>query len=321
MQELNLSGQKIGKLMIIDSFLAGGRQYWNCKCECGKDKAFSEKKLIRKSVMSCGCDVDPEEGGKETDKKIIDLTGLPLGRLTPIRSKVFHKTRKWLCNCICGNQKWIKADSLLGSGRERKTTDCGCVLKESQEYPLEGLPFGYLTPINFYRRDSNIFWRCNCVCGKSVDIKQRNLLSTNPREQYRSCGCRAYRHVRKKSRDQWGEKNVSWKGGKIKNSQGYILLKCENPNHPRKTQNGYILEHVLVIEQKIDRHVLESETVHHINGIRDDNRIENLELWDNRHPKGQRHDEKADFYKDWLLETEPKDKLIEFANKILDKFT
>lgn len=57
---------------------------------------------------------------------------------------------------------------------------------------------------------------------------------------------------------------------------GYIYLR--KPNHPFAQKKGYIAEHRLVMEKKIGRYLTKEEAVHHINGIRDDNRIENLEL-------------------------------------------
>jgi len=74
-----------------------------------------------------------------------------------------------------------------------------------------------------------------------------------------------------------GENNHSWKGG-IKSSQGYSLRMCKD--HPRaKSNNGYVFEHILVMENYLGRYLLPGENVHHKNGIRDDNRLDNLELW------------------------------------------
>lgn len=53
--------------------------------------------------------------------------------------------------------------------------------------------------------------------------------------------------------------------------------------------------HRLIMEEYLGRKLLPKETVHHINGIRDDNRIENLELWHSGHPYGQRIDDKIEW--------------------------
>jgi hypothetical protein len=49
-----------------------------------------------------------------------------------------------------------------------------------------------------------------------------------------------------------------------------------------------VAEHTLVMEKKLRRKMRPGETVHHKNGIRDDNRPQNLELWSSRHGRGQR---------------------------------
>ncbi|HEY5026590.1 MAG TPA: HNH endonuclease [Acidimicrobiales bacterium] len=84
-----------------------------------------------------------------------------------------------------------------------------------------------------------------------------------------------------------GEKAPSWKGGRIRHRQhGYVLVRV--PWHPRINTRGYVREHILVMEEALGRYLEPDETVHHRNGVRDDNRIENLELWVKAHPSGQR---------------------------------
>jgi len=74
--------------------------------------------------------------------------------------------------------------------------------------------------------------------------------------------------------DQSGSKNPSWKGGRIISSEGYVWIKTIN--HPYKNKQGYVSEHRLVMEEKIGRYLEKDEVVHHINGIKNDNTIENL---------------------------------------------
>ncbi len=67
---------------------------------------------------------------------------------------------------------------------------------------------------------------------------------------------------------------------------GYVRI--WQPGHSRANSLGYVLEHLLVMEKKQGRPVLKTEEVHHRNGMRDDNRSSNLELWTRSQPPGKR---------------------------------
>lgn len=67
---------------------------------------------------------------------------------------------------------------------------------------------------------------------------------------------------------------ANWKGGRIAHG-GYVRVRCEG--HPRASPHGhYVLEHILVVEKHFGRYLEKQEVVHHLNGIKNDNRIENL---------------------------------------------
>lgn len=76
-----------------------------------------------------------------------------------------------------------------------------------------------------------------------------------------------------------GSVHPNWKGGKIKQSRGYILLHI--PTHPKAMNGKYVLEHRAVVEKQIGRYLHRFEVVHHINKIIDDNRPENLMAFSN----------------------------------------
>lgn len=76
-----------------------------------------------------------------------------------------------------------------------------------------------------------------------------------------------------------GSNNNRWKGGRFVSADGYIyLLKPEHPNALKNGYKGYIAEHRYVMSEHLGRPLETCELVHHINGNKSDNRIENLVL-------------------------------------------
>jgi uncharacterized protein (DUF433 family) len=82
-----------------------------------------------------------------------------------------------------------------------------------------------------------------------------------------------------------GERHGMWKGGRVVNGYGYVMVRL-SPEHPlaeMRTVNGYVLEHRLVVAESFGRPLKSYESVHHINGDRSDNRLENLQLRTGQH--------------------------------------
>jgi|ERR1051326_317717 hypothetical protein len=88
-------------------------------------------------------------------------------------------------------------------------------------------------------------------------------------------------------------------GATKKNAYGYVLEFL--PDHPAsRNSDGWVMQHRRVMSDYLGRPLESFENVHHKNGVRDDNRIENLELWVVRQPYGQRVEDLLD-YADWII--------------------
>lgn len=123
----------------------------------------------------------------------------------------------------------------------------------------------------------------------------------NLAHQRKMCGMH-YRRWKIHGTPGCAERTVSPRGKmRWKDKDGYIYIsRTPTPNN----RCPHIAEHRAIIEGKIGRSLIKGETVHHKNGIRDDNRIENLELWAANHSGGSR-------VKD----------LLEWAKEILSRYS
>jgi hypothetical protein len=116
------------------------------------------------------------------------------------------------------------------------------------------------------------------ICGKTHkviahDVKRRKSMLC------RSCSARLIGKTYGSKSHPKGEFSPNWKGGKTKDGSGYIMLTIspDNPFYSMST-DGRIREHRLVMAQFLGRCLISDEVVHHKNGDKTDNRIENLEL-------------------------------------------
>jgi hypothetical protein len=116
---------------------------------------------------------------------------------------------------------------------------------------------------------------CRCLCGEER-LVNANLLKTG---RSTSCGCA----LRERNKGYRGEGHPCWKGGKTIDASGYVMCNVLLPDGTRVR----IREHRLVMRGILGRDMDPDETVHHKNGIRTDNRPENLELrLRSKHPSG-----------------------------------
>lgn len=82
-------------------------------------------------------------------------------------------------------------------------------------------------------------------------------------------------------------------------SYGYKTI--TKRGHPNQMDcKGRIREHIYIMSEFLKRPLSKHESVHHKNGIRDDNRIENLELWTRSQPPGQRVEDRIKYYIEFL---------------------
>ena len=76
-----------------------------------------------------------------------------------------------------------------------------------------------------------------------------------------------------------GERSCAWKGGRKINKKGHVLILKKD--HPLADKSGYVLGHRYIMCEHLGRILRKDEIVHHKNGIKTDNRIENLEIMTN----------------------------------------
>lgn len=103
---------------------------------------------------------------------------------------------------------------------------------------------------------------CKCGCGLMVKVRKWALCPSKKKPEYI------------KGHQQWGNKR-GWKTGEVLQN-GYV--KVYSPNHPYKDKNGYVKRSRLIVENHLGRFLQRTEVVHHINGIRNDDSIDNLKV-------------------------------------------
>jgi len=193
--------------------------------------------------------------------------------------KFIRKDYRWQTRItcpICKKRRWVWKQSIQSSKNfTKRCRKCNSrvVMRENAKYKID---------VNRLIKDRGI--KVNLIRGKKGQlgtwitcpkcrgtrwVTESNIYkSLNFTELCASCNGRS------------GSKNGNWKGGLIKTGNGYLqrLLNKDNKFYCMVKNNGYILEHRYRMALKLGRPLKKHEIVHHLNGVKNDNRDENLEL-------------------------------------------
>lgn len=92
-------------------------------------------------------------------------------------------------------------------------------------------------------------------------------------------------------RRQRGPRHSKWRGGRITMKSGYtrVWVGADDPLASMRNSDGYVLEHRLVMAQSLGRPLTTHESVHHLDGDRSNNTVENLQLRQRHHGEGRRY--------------------------------
>lgn len=117
---------------------------------------------------------------------------------------------------------------------------------------------------------------CECGCGTMIPPINRTLKPARFARGHNGAG----KQTRFRTGQNIGPTNANWRGGKT-TKNGYVRLLVDVDG-----ERTYVAAHRLVMAQAIGRPLHDWETVHHINGDRTDNRLENLQLRQGHHGTG-----------------------------------
>ena len=216
-----------------------------------------------------------------------------LGLGEPYVNKKGYKTKRWLCECDCGNTTLVRKAHLESGAIQ----SCGCIKKEMlhDKYfkDLTGLKFGRLTVLEQTEsrigknRKTLTFWKCLCECGNIVEVYSGSLTSGLTT----SCSCfqkeKAKENGLKYKRDNIYDLTQKYGIGYLYNSTEKFYFDIEDYDKIKNyywtiNNNGYVItggaNNPNILMHRLVLDVSNEYEVDHINHNTNDNRKENLRI-------------------------------------------
>lgn len=174
------------------------------------------------------------------------------------------KTGRVFCDDACRK----RAGSKPRRGKTQPCEECGL-----EVYSRPGAPGRFCSTAchNTHQKRNRVDITCP-VCAHTFSLGKANAAERQRNGQTPCCSrrCDAERRATNGiGRYHNGRQVLRW-------SSGYLYL--WEPAHPNAIRNGWIAEHRWVMEQRLGRVLTTDENVHHLNGVKTDNRLENLEV-------------------------------------------
>jgi len=290
---------------------------------------------------------------KYTNEYLDSLVGIKSNNRTIIRHKSKNTNIILICKCEKHGENGVSIQRFKKNNKLPYCKECLIESRNKERQINIGKKYGALTIIDIHIKKTKsglkrAFANTKCECGTIKDILYMSVL----RGHTKSCGCYAHANLANKkigdfvAKDKIIDKNTTyWRcvcetcsftrlyKAKIlatrenNNYKKLICCKCNVrafghgyrgiyiPEYKNSNVYGYVAYHVYVMSQYLGRPLFPWEKVHHKNGDKLDNRIENLELWYKGHPPGQRIEDMIEYWIEMLSLYKPEALQLEYLIK------